>query len=655
MATTKQDFVRSVDGGINTDVSSGKTQQGQLLRSVNFRPKKGYIEQTAPIVPYGDDFTSVYTDPFMFIRVVREGSSYKYVTVSSAGFSAFDTDFSTNTDYICVRQVLRPNVENEFAECLLYTIDPADFSSVNDNFEVEITSSTQYRWRKNGGSWSGNITIVAGPNTIGTGSQIYFMTTSGFTPGYLWKWERSFGLNVDERVTADGYKDYVFFANVDRGVFVLQDGTVRSVGYSKVFGKYCAFYQNHLIIGQYAKADASGADTFDAATTPWRLAWSDLDDPDQFFDTTGTPLSLNEADAITLPAGHFPDSPIVGITGLVEFGNFCFIFLHNSIYAMSYVGLPLVMRIEPIVQGFGNIFSHTVVRSRRGIYFISSDNFYFFDGSSQPRAIGDNVKTTFFNELLPVDDAKYDWIYGKLDEDRNEVVWTYWTRVYNDGVSWFYQTKQVIFQEETGKWFFRNLPNQDTDSSVEQIRDWCKKFQSFEQLVYSGTGQFYKDFEASVDAREDIIPDTFSESANSEYLVDDELVVGLGEELIIPSIAGTANPLFETQDFFYDNPALVKELDSLFLDAWLQNFPNTQIRLFCAVRDTISEPLTPDLWRDCGVWNNSTEEKRFSLPREAGRVVRYRFQLEDTTNTPVHGIVVQHFQEFLNLNLGGEQ
>ena len=176
-----------------------------------------------------------------------------------------------------------------------------------------------------------------------------------------------------------------------------------------------------------------------------------------------------------------------------------------------------------------------------------------------------------------------------------------------------FQCRQVIYQLDYDRFYFRNLPS--SDSSTHDIRSFCKNINS---AVYNGTNaavygsRVYGGFQSLlVDYKlETTLPVT--------DLIED--AVGDSGEPVLNGFF--TEPYAETPDLVYSDLYSIKEHSALILDASYDN--GSGIEVFHAARERTS--TTPTLVRLAQRWLPTLKEYMLSFPRISGRVFRYAFK-----------------------------
>lgn len=489
----------------------------------NFRPGLDGMHQTDLIVK-GFDLTP---EDSIASRVKYIGS-FRTVTGALRYLVMTEDDIRTVTPLNtanqiklgAVRQIRAPITDSEhrFAALGLDMVDSMPLGSV---LNIEVTGSDEITWTLS--RTSGVVTsdtavpslvtsLESGGATFGT---VYFLASDGFNVGDLWSWQSFPSHGVGEEnvpIQTASYRGLLYFIDTERRVLTLGSSEtggadyVTSVGMNQVFGKYLSIFQDHLVIGQYspsARLTGFQTDISDSLNPdPYLVAWSHLNDFNQFEHVAALG---DEAGSFRVQTGKTETTNVLGITGMATWGEYLYIYTPDTIYEMTYVGLPAVMVTKPRFQ-FGNIFSYGLVDTPFGHFFIGESNFFQFDGST-PRRIGTPIVSKFFSELPETSDSKYNELYGYYDEDREEVNWVY----FKDKSNGLYQTRKLTYQIQQDSWFFQNLP---------EIYCVGKNLNVKYKQLYGAFDTIYKD----------------SEDIWLEDIIKDELVSENNYDLTSPSI-----------------------------------------------------------------------------------------------------------------------
>lgn len=114
------------------------------------------------------------------------------------------------------------------------------------------------------------------------------------------------------------------------------------------------------------------------------------------------------------------DTPAEIMNG-VQLNNFLVIYKEDSIYLMSYVGVPVIFNFTKVVTTRGLLASRAVANMGAYHYFLSDDDFYMFDGYNL-RGIGAGIKDFFFNDVHPEYRKRVQAVVFKL---YGEIWWAY--------------------------------------------------------------------------------------------------------------------------------------------------------------------------------------------------------------------------------------
>jgi len=244
-----------------------------------------------------------------FVDLVRNSANaLRYLFLAEQGAAQADPDTLAWTEIYTIAQVGIPNNTTIYGQCLMYGVNATDFATLADDFEVQIEAGgATFQWRKNGGSWTTGVTIGPEVSLGANGLKVSFLSTSGYTSGDTWKWERVAYLYSGSETTCladvprvDMYNTDIYISGVSRHILRLRNDFFTTVGYKRIYGKHAVVFANHLVVSQFAEAvynSGAPSDPYSAATTPFNLGWSDLNNPDEFFST-----DINEADEYPIPS-----------------------------------------------------------------------------------------------------------------------------------------------------------------------------------------------------------------------------------------------------------------------------------------------------------------------------------------------------------------
>lgn len=559
MSSTSKSMLQPATGGVDRSVSSYLASRGTFFAIENLETYRSRLWQT-PLFTVATTLTNFSAEATGNVLAL-----FQHTPLSDTlSYLALDTTYcryltasnlATQVNIPFVLQTAVPDRSDATGHCLLYNVN--SITATFTTLDVEIVAATTFRWRTNGGAWNTTTTIANGVGLGATGLRLGWLAVDGFTPGDRWTWTISIrsphsGAVTYNKVSVSRYRKDVYFAGFDRHVLRLRDDRITSVGYRRIYGKYVREFANHLFIAHFAEGAYSAVlgvtDSYNAQSTPWRLAWSDLNDPDEFY-----PTDINEADGKDIVTNTCDDTVLFGITGLETYRGLLYIFTSDEIHGCAYVGLPNVMQIDCLNLQTGSVFQNGVIKTPRGLFFISKDNFCRYDGNTILR-MGTGVRDQFFSELPLPSDAMRQKLFGVYDKDRNAATWTYWKYV-SVGV---YQGRQITYFLDSETWTFRNIPS--AGSGVGNIMDFCPVTGEFRRRLYA---------------------------AGSSLLI--ERVAGATTAGVLNDQAGAVPSLTEpyviTQDFQPDGSLQsVKTLNSVYVSASTGYDAATRVRCAVAIK-----------------------------------------------------------------------
>ena len=149
----------------------------------------------------------------------------------------------------------------------------------------------------------------------------------------------------------------------------------------------------------------------DSATQVQRVRWSALNNAGSWTQDAATLADLQD-----LPGDGGWVQKIVG----GEQGGY--VFQERKIWAMNFVGSPLIFQFNPIHQNIGAYAPQSVVSYENLVYFLSADGFYKFDGTNLTPIGQGKVDQTFFNDL---DATNVNSIRAAIWPQQKVVMWAY--------------------------------------------------------------------------------------------------------------------------------------------------------------------------------------------------------------------------------------
>ena len=189
----------------------------------------------------------------------------------------------------------------------------------------------------------------------------------------------------------------------------------------------------HLIV---LGADPLSGGSRTGSIDPMLVAFSDQENELEF-----EPLSTNTAGSLRLSSGS---SIIGGIKSRQE----VLIWTDTSLYSMSFIGPPLTFAINLINEGAGLIGPKAFANAPNGVYFMSKNAFYFYNGSI--KKLNCSVQDYVFSDLDV--DQSFKCFTG-LNEEFSEI-WFFYPSI-TDNTNEI--SRYVIYNYEEDSWSIGSL------------------------------------------------------------------------------------------------------------------------------------------------------------------------------------------------------
>ena len=260
-------FGRGIDR-TNVSFRSDRTSFYDLLNFRHNIDNFGVLEQT----PY-----------FFVLKALSQGTYYASGSQTEPSTSAVRLALAniTMTDYVMwdgldgaaqlqvIYQTTYPAATTVYTGCRLEIGSITGLGlNLGANLDVEMTSATQFRWRKNGGAWTSGLTVsTAGVSIDGGNATLYFLANSGFAGTEAWSWTRTDCSYEDSTLVNirpaqwSFFRNTLYFTNTQDRIMALKVSTtgnyVCSVGYRPVYGTYLGFFESHMKIGGYSATAVS--------------------------------------------------------------------------------------------------------------------------------------------------------------------------------------------------------------------------------------------------------------------------------------------------------------------------------------------------------------------------------------------------------------
>jgi hypothetical protein len=171
----------------------------------------------------------------------------------------------------------------------------------------------------------------------------------------------------------------------------------------------------HLIV---LGADPISGSARTGAIDPMLVAFSDTENELEF-----EPLTTNSAGSVRLSSGSL-------IVGGLKSRQETLIWTDTSLYSMNFIGPPLTFALNLINEGAGLIGPKAVANAPNGVYFMSKNAFYWYNGSVQklPCSVQDyvfddlNLTQAFKSHVVVNSEFSEVWFfYPSLEDDTSEI------------------------------------------------------------------------------------------------------------------------------------------------------------------------------------------------------------------------------------------
>ena len=187
----------------------------------------------------------------------------------------------------------------------------------------------------------------------------------------------------------------------------------------------------HLIV---LGADPISGSSRTGSIDPMLIAFSDQENELDF-----EPLTTNTAGSLRLSSGS-------AIIGGVKARQEILIWTDISLYSMQFIGPPFTFGINLINEGVGLVGPKAAVTAPQGVYWMSYNNFYVYNGSVQHLPC--SVHNYVFNDINLTQSFK---INAFTIADKNEVGWFYCSASSSE------IDRYVIYNYAENIWFYGQL------------------------------------------------------------------------------------------------------------------------------------------------------------------------------------------------------
>ena len=187
----------------------------------------------------------------------------------------------------------------------------------------------------------------------------------------------------------------------------------------------------HLIV---LGADPISGSSRTGSIDPMLIAFSDQENELDF-----EPLTTNTAGSLRLSSGS-------AIIGGVKARQEILVWTDTSLYSMQFIGPPFTFGINLINEGVGLVGPKAAVTAPQGVYWMSYNNFYVYNGSVQHLPC--SVHNYVFNDINLTQSFK---IHAFTIADKNEVGWFYCSSSSSE------IDRYVIYNYAENIWFYGQL------------------------------------------------------------------------------------------------------------------------------------------------------------------------------------------------------
>ena len=399
-----------------------------------------------------------------FKYYIEEGNSFNDITPIRLTTSAGDVTFAkvgTGDATITVADTAHGAVQNDFVTFSGAASLGANITATVLNQEYQIATIVNANsYTIEAKDTSGDpVLAAAGDSGNGGGSTVgTYQVNVGldvFVPGTGWgvnNWgEGAFGsatslssTNQLRLWTHDNFGEDLIINQRGGGIFrwVENNGlTTRAVNLSTTSGAnqvptvglqvITSEKDRHLIV---LGADPISGSSRTGVIDPMLIAFSDQENALEF-----EPRTTNTAGSLRVSSGS-------SIIGSVKARQEILIWTDTALYSMQFVGPPLTFAVNLINEGTGLIGPKAAVTAPQGVYWMSYNNFYVYNGSVQtlPCTVQDYV----FSDINLVQSFK---INAFTIADKNEVGWFYCSKNATE------VDRYVIFNYLENVWFYGSL------------------------------------------------------------------------------------------------------------------------------------------------------------------------------------------------------
>ncbi len=407
---------------------------------------------------------------------IQDGSAFNDITPIRSTTSAGDVTFSaTNgSSEMTVADTAHGAVKNDFVTFSGAASLGGNVTAAVLNQEYQIDSIVNANSYKITAKDSSGTTITANASDSGNGGSSVvgaYQVNVGldvYVPGTGWGlngWgEGAFGqaaalssTNQLRLWTHDNFGEDLIINQRNDGIFRwLESGgtSTRAVELSQVSGAnlvptkalqvITSEVDRHLIV---LGADPISGTSRTGTIDPMLIAFSDQENALEF-----EPKSTNTAGSLRLSSGS-------SIIGAVKARQEVLVWTDTAMYSMQFVGPPFTFAVNLINEGTGLVAPKAAVTAPSAVFFMSYNNFYFYNGSVN--TLPCSVHNYVFNDINLTQSFK---IHAFTIKDKNEVGWFYCSA--NSEII----DRYVIYNYSEQLWFYGQLSRTAwLDSGIENF------------------------------------------------------------------------------------------------------------------------------------------------------------------------------------------
>ena len=367
-------------------------------------------------------------------------------------------------------------------------------------------------------------------------------------------------------------------------------------------GRYVKVFFDHLVIG---------SPKMNGVWRPSAISWSHLYDFANF-----VPGTDSEADSYDFTEYQRSDDIVLGVSGMAHMGEQLLIFTPSSVHAMSYTGLPRVVRVAPVLRDVGCGLPYTVAELNNSVAWCDIHHGAFFMMRGQElKNIGATVSDEFFSELS----TDRTWLTNTwcfVDRMEGEATWVY----RKDSLGGYFN-RAIVFNYLTETWYRRSIDN------VYSFARLGRRAKTISEL----TGK--------IDLQSGVIDDLGNTTVDVGRIWGRETGMAMRGEVstdLDATLLSQEQPVLETGDLLYGSAQQMKTVSAITINATGTTFNGVQVEV--SARERIDDTVT---YTVVGTWTTSLAQRMLTFAPMAGKVLRYRFK----PVLPVRGFVFRGYED----------